>query len=445
MPTVAHVLGRCLRTAGVRRVFGQAIAGAPSVAVLDDSLAALLADAAGHVGPAPGAAFLSDRRLRVSSRPGGRAVPVAVTDPVDLVDAVVRACAVAAGPVPATAELTLELDLRARAAAGSGGRMASPAGSGGHKQSPAGSGGHKQNRMAGPGPRGRWPCSRAPASSVPGISTGSAPSRRRPASAWPTRGARRGCSPGTAPTTWAPAGSRPTTSPCWASATSTCSSSPASTRTRRPKPGGRWRRTPSPHPSISPRSRAWAGVAVAGPTNRLYPQLAAVVQRLSPSAQVPLSPARAVADLRAALPPGGVITADPGLAGLWIARTFPTTDARSIGVPATVAPGYAAAAALVARLDGRPAIAVTTAPVDAMTARVLDLAAVLGVGFPLELWAGEGRLTSADDHCVDVRTALDQMGVTRLTVPVDATHTDELVAVAGDVVAWGGLSRSAPT
>ena len=51
----------------------------------------------------------------------------------------------------------------------------------------------------------------------------------------------------------------------------------------------------------------------------------------------------------------------------WIARTFPTTDARSIGVPATVAPGYAAAAALVARLDGRPAIAVTTAPADSMT------------------------------------------------------------------------------
>ena len=132
-------------------------------------------------------------------------------------------------------------------------------------------------------------------------------------------------------------------------------------------PEARW--ALAPHVVVAPEhlgaiARDWAGAEVTGPPNRLYPQLAAVVQRLSPSSQVPLSPARAVADLRAALPPGGVIAADPGLAGLWIARTFPTTDARSIGVPATVAPGYAAAAALVARLDGRPAIAVTTAPVD---------------------------------------------------------------------------------
>jgi hypothetical protein len=137
-----------------------------------------------------------------------------------------------------------------------------------------------------------------------------------------------------------------------------------------------------------------------------------------------------------------VIAADPGLAGLWIARTFPTTDARSIGVPATVAPGYAAAAALAARLDGRPAVAVTTAPVDDATAQVLELAAALGVGFPVELWAPDGRLPSADDHGVDLRAALDDPRVTRLTVPVDASHTDALVAVAGEVVAWGGLSPS---
>jgi hypothetical protein len=210
-------------------------------------------------------------------------------------------------------------------------------------------------------------------------------------------------------------------------------------------PEARW--ALAPHAVAAPEhlgalARSWAGVTVAGPPNRLYPRLAAVVQRLSPSAQVPLSPARAVADLRAALPPGGVIAADPGIAGLWIARTFPTTDARSIGVPATVAPGYAAAAALAARLDGRPAIAVTTAPLDEMTARILELAAALGVGFPLELWARDGHLATADDHLVDVRAAFDHHRVTRLTVPVAASHTDELVAVAGEVVAWGGLSPS---
>ena len=115
MPTAAEVLGRALRAAGVRRVFGQAIAGAPCLAVLDDPLATLLADVAGHLGPAPGVAYLGDRRLRVSSRPGGRAVPVVITDPVDLVVAIADACDVAGGPVPATAELALELDLDAPA------------------------------------------------------------------------------------------------------------------------------------------------------------------------------------------------------------------------------------------------------------------------------------------------------------------------------------------
>jgi hypothetical protein len=78
-----------------------------------------------------------------------------------------------------------------------------------------------------------------------------------------------------------------------------------------------------------------------------------------------------------------------------------------------------------------------------MTAEALELAAVLGVGFPLELWAREGTLTHADEHRVAVRAALGQPHVTRLTVPVDASHTDELVAVAGEIVAWGGLSTSA--
>ena len=102
-------------------------------------------------------------------------------------------------------------------------------------------------------------------------------------------------------------------------------------------------------------------------------------------------------------PWGGVIAADPGLAGLWIARTFPTTDARRSAFPPPSRPAMRPRPRRGA-FDGRPAIAVTTAPVDSTTARVLELAAVMGVGFPLELWADEGRLASADDHCVDVRT-----------------------------------------
>ena len=431
MPTVGHVLGQCLRAAGVHRVFGHPVDGLAGVTVRDDALAALLADAAGHLGPTPGAALLSDRRLRVSSRPGGGAVPITIDEPAELVPAVSHACAIAAGPVPATAELSLALDLDAP--------------------------GHE----AGQPPRPGTEPDRAPGGpgSAASVAVLAGPGVIRTGHLDGIRAFAAGAGLGVA-NTWGAKGMFAWDSPHHLG---TCGLQAddfallgfgdvdllvATGLDPDEAPEARW--ALAPHVVVAPEhlgavGRDWAGAEVSGPPNRLYPRLAAVVQRLSPSSQVPLSPARAVADLRAALPPGGVITADPGLAGLWIARTFPTTDARSIGVPATVAPGYAAAAALVARLDGRPAIAVTTAAADSMTARVLELAAVLGLGFPLELWADEGRLTNADDHCVDVRSALDQMRVTRLTVPVDATHTDELVAVAGEVVAWGGLPRSART
>ncbi len=415
----------------MRRVFGQPITGLTGVTVLDDALAALLADAAGHLGPAPGAAFLSDRRLRVSSRPGGRADPMTITEPTDLVPAVARACAIAAGPVPATAELSLALDLDAPAC-DEPGRLGRP---------PA-----EPGRLGRPGPTGSVAVLAGPGvvrtGHLDGARAFAAAGGLGVANTWGAKGMFAWDSPHHLGTCGLQADDFALLGFGAVDLLVVTGLDPDEA------PEARW--ALAPHVVVAPEhldalGRDWAGAEVTGPPNRLYPQLAAVVQRLSPSSQLPLSPARAVADLRAALPPTGVITADPGLAGLWIARTFPTTDAGSIRVPATVAPGYAAAAALVARLDGRPAIAVTAAPEDSMTARVLDLAAMLGVGFPLELWADEGRLTSADDHCVDVRAALHQTRVTRLTIPVDATHTDDLVAVAGAVVAWGGLSRSAHT
>src|SRR6266480_4643659 len=82
----------------------------------------------------------------------------------------------------------------------------------------------------------------------------------------------------------------------------------------------------------------------------------------------------AVADVRAASPTGGVVVADPGVAGLWVARTFPTTAPGSVVVPAIATPGIAAALGLVAALRGIPAIAVTTEPLDPTTLGVLELA-----------------------------------------------------------------------
>jgi thiamine pyrophosphate-dependent acetolactate synthase large subunit-like protein len=170
----------------------------------------------------------------------------------------------------------------------------------------------------------------------------------------------------------------------------------------------------------------------------LYTELSAALQSHYASDDIPLRPARAAAGVAAARPDGALVAADPGPAGLWIARAYPTTEPGSVVVPATRALGFAAAAALVAALDERPAIAVTTAPVDGVTERVLDLARSLGKSVVLEVWGGDGPLAEAADHARELAEAVTAGGVVVRDVPVDFAHTRTLVEVAGPVVAWGG-------
>ena len=210
-------------------------------------------------------------------------------------------------------------------------------------------------------------------------------------------------------------------------------------------PENRW--ALAPHAVVPPERLAalavkWAGVTPAGPPNRLYPGLAAV------------RPTALALFTRAALARTcGSSTSAPCCRSAASSRPTPASRAsgwpgpsppptRSIGVPATVAPGYAAAVALSARLGGRQSIAVANAPLDEMTAWVIELAEALDVGLTVELWAREGRLARADDHAAELGATLEAGGATVLTVPVDRTDTDELVAVAGPVVAWGGLLLS---
>jgi Thiamine pyrophosphate enzyme, central domain len=173
--------------------------------------------------------------------------------------------------------------------------------------------------------------------------------------------------------------------------------------------------------------------------NDLYARLSAIAQPGFVDQRVPLHPARAVADIRAALPPGGVVTADPGVAGVWVARTFPTTEPGSVLVPATAVRGSAAALALVATLRGRPAIAVTVEPLDHATLAVLELATELAAEFAVDVWGAGGPVRRADDHLGQLEAAVRDPGVTILDVPVDVSLTRRLVDAAGPVVAWGGL------
>jgi Thiamine pyrophosphate enzyme, central domain len=175
------------------------------------------------------------------------------------------------------------------------------------------------------------------------------------------------------------------------------------------------------------------------PSNDLYARLSSVAQPGFVDDRVPLHPARAVADLRATLDAGGVVTADPGVAGLWVARTFPTTEPGTVVVPPVRTPGIAAALALVAALRGLPAMAVTTEPLGYVTLAVLELATELAASLVVDVWSAGGPVRRAGDHLEQLQTAAREPGVSIIDVPVDASLTRKLVDTAGPVVAWGGL------
>ena len=175
------------------------------------------------------------------------------------------------------------------------------------------------------------------------------------------------------------------------------------------------------------------------PTTELYQRLSAIAQPGYVDDRVPLHPARAVGDLRAALSPRGVITADPGLAGLWVARTFPTTEPGMVVVPATATPGIGTALALVASLRGLPAVAVTTEPLHHTTLTLLKLATELGAALVVDVWSAGGPVRVAADHLEQLEAASREPGVSILDVPVDVSFTRALVDAAGPVVAWGGV------
>jgi hypothetical protein len=166
--------------------------------------------------------------------------------------------------------------------------------------------------------------------------------------------------------------------------------------------------------------------------------LAALAAAGRSSSALPLHPVRAAADLAAVLDPEELLLADPGPAGLWLQRGVVARPAGSVVVPSFPVHGFAAAAALVAGLDRRPAVAVVTSPTDPATDAVLDLAASLGVTLICEVWGAESSWASASEHRERLVGARHEGGVQRLGVPVDLAATRELIELAGPVQAWTG-------
>lgn len=205
-------------------------------------------------------------------------------------------------------------------------------------------------------------------------------------------------------------------------------------------PPERWQL--APHARVRPRelgqlADAWPRPPGIPERPALYTQLAEVVQPLYASDSVPLSPARATADVKAALPAGGIVFADPGLAGFWMARAFPTSELDSVVVPAVAEGGFAGWSAVHAARSGRPAVAVTTSPYDLDTDEAVTYAAGHGIPFVLCAWGSAGTLSSADVHRRLLAEAFAADRVQILEVPVDWADTDRLVEVAGEIVAWG--------
>jgi hypothetical protein len=141
--------------------------------------------------------------------------------------------------------------------------------------------------------------------------------------------------------------------------------------------------------------------------NELYRRIAAVAQPGYVDDAFPRHPARAVMDLKQSLGPSMRVTAQPGPAGLWIARTFPTDRMGSVIVPAYDRPGIGAAVGLISAAQGTETVCVVAGPIDDVTDEVLDVARHHELRLRVEVWED-----------------------------VNWDRTEELIAAAGPVVAW---------
>ncbi len=135
----------------------------------------------------------------------------------------------------------------------------------------------------------------------------------------------------------------------------------------------------------------------------------------------------------------GLVAADPGEAGFFVARTFPTAAPGQALVPAEAdAGGFALACALLAARyrPGWPALAVADAPLGQAATALLEEIERTKVPVVVELWDPAGPALSGDEHRERLVAALAQPAPGRLEVAPEASQRLELEAVAGPRRAW---------
>lgn len=209
--------------------------------------------------------------------------------------------------------------------------------------------------------------------------------------------------------------------------------------------GDAWRLAPAvevPPGALDPLSERWSRPAAPIVVPPLRPALAAVTQEGWASTARPLAPTLVTRHYGQVFGAGGLVAADPGVAGYWVARTFATTTLGGVLVPAEPGrPGLAVACAAVARLrrPGRPVLAVTDGPLPAAAAEVLDAARSLGVAVPVEVWDPGARPLGRDDHLAALVSAAHADRPAVAAVATDPGQLARMVDAAGPVTAWGGL------
>jgi len=378
--TIRQLIERQLAGAGIDQVFEDP----------DPTVASLLADAAGRLGPAPGAAWLPDQVLRISSRPGPTVEPVVVRDPGDVSSALLAAVDIAGDVLPGTTAIKFDFDMdAARPADGRRAGLASR-----HVEIPPVPSAARIAVLAGPGV--------VRAGAVDGLRTLAVRAGLPVLNTWGAKGVFEWQSSHHAGTAGLQERDFELAGLGDVDLIIATGVDPDES------PRVRWALAPVLHvdpAALGGLAAAWDRPTAVPEHPEIYTALAAVVM---PMFEQPGTPPHAVANAKAGLPPGGVVIADPGPVGFWFARTFPTSELGSVVVPATVAPGFAAAGALVAGLRGRQAVAVTAEPVDDATQAVLESAARREVVIDFNVWGDN----------------------------IEWSCLDSLVAVAGPVVAW---------
>lgn len=429
--TVAALLEQRLRSLGVERVYGSPLGGLTHVPVVDPDLAVLLADADGRIGHWDGsgrlgAALLDGPILHLSSAPGGTAPLHQVTDAQELLDALADPPGIA---LPGTLALHLDLDLDQPVDAEL--QPSVPP-----QRQPVLTLDPSMASLdivivAGPGV--------VRSNSVDGLGELARTAGFGIVNSWGAKGVERWDSPFHFGTAGLQSRDLALAGLPEADVVIATGLDPDETPLDQL---GNWVVQEVLPGQLGALTHGWTPNRTLPERPPLYAAIAGVVTPLYESDQVPLTAPRAALHLSGALPDRGIVVADPGAAGFWIARTLPTSFPGSVCVPATFTPGFAAAAALICALEGRPCLAVSDQAggidgIDDTSAAVLELAETLERPVALQLWGPEGSLDSSTAHVELLAAALTPSSVRIDEVPVVVDDTEALEAVAGELIAWG--------